>query len=287
MKKLLFALTLLTATFMGVNAQDEHTPGSGDTWRPSEGEIGLTMQVNGIAWVGANPFADPLTGNNMLWIHYMLADDMAARVGLGINSVRLHIVSENETNGVNGTGYSNEMTHNDSVIAQMNFVLSLAVEKHMGDMEKLDPYVGAGFGIGMIGKTKTSFDSEITGSDTADATNHTEITTNTTNTNGGGFGLVLNIFGGFRYFFTDHMAIGAEIGWGYGSVKLNGDNVTEGTNVYSSTVAGTTTSTETDLGAESHSTISGSGFQVGSVNSTPNNTTGTSVGLNLTWFFGN
>ncbi len=281
MKKLLFLFTLLTITFIGAYAQNsDHTPTSGDSWRPSEGEIGMTMQVNGLAFFGVNAVADPLTGNGMLWIHYMLADDLAARVGLGINSRKTHTVTEN-TNPQLGLETGTFMW--DSTGKRGSFILSLGVEKHMGGMAKLDPYLGAQIGMAMIGKTKGSSTTDVTGADTSDTDVATSNSTWETTTPGG-FGFAISVLGGFRYFFADHIAIGAEINWGFASVAFGGESTATFHN--ESTFNGTA-NTDIDNTSTSSSKTTVSGMGVRSVNGAFNNTAGATVGLSLTWFFGN
>lgn len=270
MKKLLFILFILSATLS--QAQNG--------WKPSEGELGLTMQVNGLAFLGVNPQPDPLTGNGMLWIHYMLSDDMAAKVGLAINSRNTHTVNEN-TNGQ--LGLETGTFSWDSTGKRSSIILSVGAEKHMGEMEKLDPYMGANIGIGMIGKTKGSSTTTVTGADTSD-TDVAESMSTWETTTPGGFGFVINVLGGFRYYFADHIAIGAEINWGFASVSFGGESTST---FHNESSFNGTANTDIDITSTSSSKTTVSGMGVRSVNGAFNNTANATVGLNLTWFFGN
>jgi hypothetical protein len=270
MKKLLFVLFIMATS--AAHAQD--------TWKPGEGEMGLTMQVNGLAFLGANPQSDPMTGNGMLWMHYMLSNDLGARVGLAINSLSTHSTSSNTDPQY---GYETGSFDFDSTGKRSSIILSVGAEKHMGSMPKVDPYVGAQIGIGMVGKTKGESTTNIVGADTSDTDEMTTMYTYETTTPGG-FGFVIHVLGGVRWFIADHLAIGTEINWGFASVSFGGESTTT---YHSESTTNGTADPDYDMTSTSNSKYSISGMGVRSVNGSYNDNAGAVAGFNLTWFFGN
>lgn len=237
--------------------------------KPEAGDMSLGFKVTGLAGVsflnwsqtglGGQVINDPLgilppgttvstlIPQNTLFGRYYLSSDLALRVSLGINSV-----SESSTSVDSVFIPERGIETIDSKMSGFSWSLGAGIEKHFAtSASRLDPYAGAHFNIAMLGNLKmetNTDDSFVT------AANNFSVTDNVVWSGGSAWNF--DLIGGFNYFFSDNIAIGAEVSWGYMGMGIGGE-YTEDVSV---TVGGTTTTTKT-IG---ESKTSASGFRVGS-----------------------
>lgn len=253
MKKFAFALIAVLGLSTAAQAQ----------LKPEAGSMGFGFRINGIAntaltnWtntglagesivdplglLGAPTAVTDLVPQEMFFGRYYISSDLAIRVGLGINSLSF---KTEDTDTVVATP-----TTSDTKTSAFSFGINAGVEKHFASAAaKLDPYAGAQISFASLGAVKQEANTEVGGT--------SPITINQVNSLSGGSSFGIDLLGGFNFFFTDNFALGAEFGWGFHSTKMGGEYTTE----TSVTNAGTTVTTS----GEGTSTVSHSGFRVGS-----------------------
>lgn len=237
--------------------------------KPEAGTMGLGFHVNGLANVAFGNWGttglsgaviddplgifapgttvDQLVPQNVLFGRYYLSSNMALRVSLGINSLSSKSHSVDSVfipeAGINTT---------DDNTSAFSFGIGAGIENHFAtSASRLDPYVGAEFSIGMLG----GINNEMTSDNVYPTASNNQTVVTTTDWKGG-MSYMINLLGGFNYFFSDNVAIGAEVGWGFGGLSMGG-TYTQVTDV---TVSGVTTTTQTTGEAK----VSASGFRVNS-----------------------
>lgn len=249
MKNLLLAVALL----LGVSASFAQTQSTADDrLLPVQKDMGLTMDVTGLVQnLALNSLDDP-NGNSALLFRYYTKDDRAFRLGFGFNTI------SHRTNRVDSVGQAE--VDFDSTWARTEVYIAPGIEKHFVGSRRLDPYVGASVLLGLTGKTTMAINTS-----TSDTLGTSTVKTDRERAGGSVFGLTFT--GGFNYFVSKRLAIGAEYNFGFYNRRTGGDfsDVTVTTPVSGS---GTVSrSTGSDL-------VRNSGFQV--------NATG---GVTLSWFF--
>lgn len=194
MKKalLFFAVALASAT--GLFAQKQ-----------AGGEKNLEVQF---APLGGNPVS--ISG---LRFRMFNADGTGAiRVGLFIGGT-----NEKEVNT-----QAKDLADNSPELITTNSTFDVSIrpgyEKHFAGTERLSPYVGGEIVFG-ISREKEEIENWSTNSYTnADAN-----TTWTETTTGGSTTLGVNLLAGMDFYFTNHLYIGTEIGFGFQSVSQGDD----------------------------------------------------------------
>ena len=247
----IFVSGLLVAALSvnSLHAQDDNS----NSIKGAEGDWGMTLSLTGlIDQIQLNNFGDSITQNSILIRHY-LKDDLALRLGLGVN------ISSRKTSMEDSIKVDQQLMSTDSVYSQSAYSVSVGLEKHLGETKRLDPYIGAQATLGFIGKTKIDVDTKIDGPTG-------ETTINRDYTLDGGFMVGVYAIGGFNYFIAKKFSVGAEYLFGFTSINRGGN--------YSDITVTTTQST------------SGSTVDKGSI-STRNNTVNASgqVNITLSYFF--
>ncbi len=195
--------------------------------KPASGSKGLVAGL-------ANFITGTVGGSsnmNTLGFRYYLADDMALRVSLGVATGSTTTTPDDSTEFKSKTG--------------TGIGLSAGVEKVLGGGDKLDVYTGAELGFVMGGKASL---------DTTASSAAASSTYESSRETGGSTTITFNVLGGFRFFFTDHLAIGAELSWGL-------TNYTAKVGKYTSTTVagGTTTNVDVDKGSKVSTMTIGNG----------------------------
>jgi hypothetical protein len=207
----------------------------------SSGLNGLVSDPYGI--LPGNTTLDALVPQNMLFGRYYLSSDLALRVSLGINSMTMN---DHEIDSL-FTG----ITTFDSKTSAFSFGLGAGIEKHFAtSASRLDPYAGAMLGFASLGSIQNEVQSDYT-----DPVDSLSTTSRTNVVYKGGSAFNFDLIGGFNYFFSDNIAIGAEVMWGFGMASVGGEQTFE-----NETNAGGANSTVTDV--KNFQTKS-SGFRVG------------------------
>jgi hypothetical protein len=211
-KVLLSAIALLSLTF--VNAQEETI----SVYKPVKGtiatEVGLTGGLN-------NANFNLNTGT--LKFRYFLKDDMALRLGLGINS--------NKTENIDNSNVNNVET---LINKSSNTLINLGVEKHFAGSERLSTYAGGDLLLGFSGAsaeyTENNYSYNVEG-----ANLFNNLTINNSQRASTDFGF--RLFTGADYYIAKKVFIGVEAGINFLTSKEKDIEITE-TSVPNVTVAG-------------------------------------------------
>lgn len=248
MKKTVFAITLAFG-ISGAFAQ---------SMKPVKGEMGIVAGLPAGVFDAVAGHAN--TGTAMF--KYMIADDMAARVGLNFGAIpgKGKIVSD--TADFSGGNRAQQTT---TITTGTAWKLNLGVQKSMKGTDKLDPYMAIDLlfgGNAGLGKSVSTTDYLKAFGDRA-AGDFTKITT--TNTKSMIWGV--SAVAGMNYFIADHLSLGVELGWGFmNTTSKGGEQVKE-------EKTGASNTTETfKASPNAKSSIGGLGV--------------TGAALTLSWFFG-
>lgn len=223
-----------------------------DDMKPKKGNKGLGVFMPGIT-SGASANKD-VFGYPALMFRYFTSDKMAIRVGFGINTWN------NKWETTDSTSGNTAVTIWDSTYKKMAFSISPGIEKHMGKGAKLDPYMGLALSISIKGKSKMTSNTEVKPNTGTGSTSKFDGDMK------GGMGVGVNLIAGFNYFFTQHLAVGAELMWGFNTTTDGG----EWNGTWTNTAGGTTTTTKMTGNNKTKS----SGLSVGAT-----------AGINLSWFW--
>tara|TARA_B100000809_G_scaffold263962_1_gene318517 strand:+ start:1532 stop:2287 length:756 start_codon:yes stop_codon:yes gene_type:complete len=239
MKKIAIAFTLVLASTFLVNAQTD------DRLKPVKGDWGFSLNISGIINnIVIENNKDSLGQFNLFGRHY-LKDDLALRLGFGVNYLNNNNFNEDSVTLASG---NRALQAVDSTTSRFDFKVSVGIEKHLGTTRRLDPYVGADLSIIRIGATKVNSNlSQI------DVTGTNKERTSLQQDGGAGFGL--GAIAGFNYFLSKNLSLGVEFGYAFNYIKTGGDF--SGSNVVtpvsgtetSTSVFGKLSTTETSIGA--------------------------------------
>lgn len=178
--------------------------------KPVEKNWGLTFSLTGfINDIQLEGNRDQ-TGQPILFVRRYLKDDLALRAGFGLNTVK------NTTTKKDSLRQLGAFVEFDSVFSRNDLSFSVGIEKHLGTMRRLDPYIGGEFMLQIIGKETMTWDQTI-----RDASGKTTVEGERKTDGGTGIG----VFGiaGFNYFIADHISLGAEYRFGYSFLKTGGN----------------------------------------------------------------
>ena len=196
MKKVLLTAAAVM-TFGLMSAQEETT----SAYKPVKGTIATE-----VALVGGLNNADFDLNSGALKFRYFLKDDMALRLGLGVNSRKIEDIDDSTPTNIATRTYKNS-----------NTMLNLGIEKHFAGSERLSTYAGADLLIGFRGanyefKNNTTT-TEVEGSNTIGSTA------------GSSFGL--GLFTGADYYITKKVFLGVEAGLNFLSSSQKDIEITE------------------------------------------------------------
>jgi hypothetical protein len=207
MKKIAITFSILIASIVTVNAQS-------DTLKPVKGDWGFTLNITGIINnIAIENNKDSLGQYNLKARHY-LKNDLALRLGFGVNYLKQNYFNEDSITVVS-TG-SSALQAKDSAISRFDFKVSIGIEKHLGSTKRLDPYIGGDLSIIRIGAMKVDANLDIT--DVTGTYNEKIILQQD-----GGFGFGLGGVAGFNYFISKKLSLGVEFGYAFVYTKAGGD----------------------------------------------------------------
>lgn len=240
MKKALFLLIILSVAFTAAYGQKKKKPVDNGS-KPIAGNMGLSFRVSGLNLTSFNNFNDnAFTKGGEFLFRYYLTDKIVARAAVGIQSQNTqYYVKSDSTYAFQSFSKPEQAgvdvlqeSIGDTSIQSFGMSFSPGVEYHLGTSAKLDPYVGAQIGFGFVGKTTTKYSGSVTetykGGNGITGRNIGETTYAITSVTPGGMQFGLNLLGGFNYFFSDHIAIGAEYSLGFMSSRIGGESTTKG-----------------------------------------------------------
>tara|TARA_R110000868_G_scaffold17148_3_gene75726 strand:- start:159 stop:833 length:675 start_codon:yes stop_codon:yes gene_type:complete len=200
MKKKVLMIAAIAAgvfTTTNVNAQE---------FKPAGGE--KNVEVN-FSPLGGSPI-----GINNLRLRYFTSSDMAIRVGFSVTS--------SSTTGIALGGTNNDIEL-ENVNSSFGFSINPGIEKHFEGTDRLSPYVGAELNFALNSSSQTQDVINVAGDGVE---GQTEVNDGSTT-----FGL--NLLVGADWYFSKHIYMGTEVGFGFAStsnadtenVPLTGDTV--------------------------------------------------------------
>jgi hypothetical protein len=206
MKKVIIISTLFLVSAIVVNAQN-------DTLKPIKGDWGFSLNISGlINNIKIENNQDP-NGNYMIFVRRYLKNDQALRVGVAINYLNQNTFTSDSISISSGNRALQEL---DSSVSRIDFTISLGLEKHLGNTNRLDPYIGGELLLGRVGNTKTNSNLDIT-----DITGtHNE---NLSMQQDGGLNFGLRGLAGVNFFFSKNLSLGVEFGYAFTYEKAGGD----------------------------------------------------------------
>lgn len=213
MKKVLLTVAAVM-TFGLMNAQDET---STSAYKPVKGTIATEVGLNG----GLNN-ANFNLNSSAVKFRYFFKDDMALRLGLGINS--------NKDEMVDNSDIANLQT---LINKNSSNLINIGIEKHFAGSERLSTYAGADLLIGFNGAsseyTENGYSVEVDGANlnstsgaNLDAAN---LALNSSNSASTDFGF--RLFTGADYYITKKVFLGVEAGLNFLSSSQKDIEITE------------------------------------------------------------
>lgn len=199
MKKVLLTAAAVM-TFGLMSAQEENT----SAYKPVKGTIATEVSL-----VGGLNNADFALNTGALKFRYFFKDDMALRLGLGLNS--------NKVEDIDNSTPSNVVTE---IRKNSSTMINLGIEKHFAGSERLSTYAGADLLIGFNGAsyeyTENGYSYE------EDASTNNGFNTINASTSFG-----LGVFTGADYYITKKVFLGVEAGLNFMSEKGKDNTITE------------------------------------------------------------
>jgi hypothetical protein len=191
-------LSLLFISF-GLSAQEEVSEAKAERspYVPAKGDIGATILVGGL--INNIQLESPKAklGQNILFVRYYLEDDIALRLGLGVN---LNSYKQEKADSAGLTLISTDSLFNNYIIN-----ISGGIEKHLKSTNRLDPYIFGQLNLTFIGKEKTEINRKV-------ASSAGESKVERVIKKDGGFGIGVAVGGGFNYFIAKRFSLGTELG---------------------------------------------------------------------------
>src|SRR5690554_4153862 len=196
-KKVLLVAAIAAGIFTTneLNAQD---------FKPAGGE--KNIEVN-FAPLGGNPIS-----MNNLRFRYFASSDIAYRLGFSVSSSTSKDITLASINSANDTELEDKTS-------SFGFSINPGIEKHFEGTDRLSPYVGAVLNFSTVSTTRTQ--ESLNGSDVVE----TEIKNPNDNdaTNIG-----LNLVLGADWYFSKHIYMGTEVGFGFLSSSIKDKEQTSG-----------------------------------------------------------
>lgn len=201
MKAKLTALSIIFLLSTAIIAQEETNKNSSYQGNPElfpqKGDLGVTLLLSGL--IDNLQLQSPRSayGQNQLFLRYYLKDDMALRLGFGLD-LRNYRRETADSLGM-------ALLSRDSLNRRYTLNVSGGLEKHLSASNRLDPYVFGQLNLSFIGKERIEVDEVITSS-VGEATQERVIKRD------GGIAIGLLVGGGMNYFIAKRFSMGAEIG---------------------------------------------------------------------------
>lgn len=196
MKKKVLLIAALAAAVFTTNDVAAQTPEGGEK----------NIEVNFTPLGGT-----PVSINNLRF-RYFSSSDMAIRLGFSVVS------SSSTTETLAGT--NNDVTLEDKT-STFGLTFNPGIEMHFSQTDRLSPYYGAELNFSTVSTTFT--DQQLNG--TGDGSVEAE-TTNPNGTDGLTFGL--NLLLGADWYFSEHIYMGTEVGFGFSTTSFSDTEATSG-----------------------------------------------------------
>ena len=244
MKKIKLLSALILFTSFSLFAQDGDGDKDESRLQPVAKDWGLSFNISGLISDFTVKGTEDQTGRPILFAKRYLKDDLALRMGFGLNTVR--VTSTNK----DSLRQSGAFVEYDSVFSRNDFSISLGIEKHLNHMRRIDPYFGGELAMTFIGKENISWNESITdpsGKTTIEGERKTD----------GGIGIGAYGIAGINYFIGDHLSLGAEYRFGYYYLKTGG-------NFSESVITTPSSGSPTNVFNKGTEEVKNAGFQVSS-----------------------
>jgi len=163
---------------------------------PQKGNLGVSLLVDGLIDNLTLQSNENELGENILFAKYYLENDLVLRMGFGLN-----IISANRTTS---DSVSVTLVERDSSASRYLINISGGAEKHLKSSKRLDPFIFSQVDLTFIGKTNVEINATTTSS-AGVAKDERTIKQD------GGFGIGLQLGGGFNYFLAKRFSLGAEL----------------------------------------------------------------------------
>jgi len=218
MKHLILVLTAIIGFAFTTQAQEESAV------KPVQGDVSLGFRITGLGDVTLQPWSEDAFGAPQLLGRYYLTNQLALRARIGLNVSNQ--TTEFSTSFADTVSFPVpvEIDSSDvSSISQSVFSFTPGAEWHFLTDNKLDPYVGAEILLTIKGSTTTESDQEYRVRDE----NGAQLLLSELNTKvveDGGINVGFGLIGGFNYFFSPKVALGAEYGIAF-AYNQDGGNV--------------------------------------------------------------
>lgn len=186
MKKRVLLIAAIVAgvfTTSSVNAQD---------FKPAGGEHNIEVNFSPL---GGSPISI-----NSLRYRYFMSSDMAIRVGFSVTS--------NSVTGITLGGIAGDIELEDKT-SGFGLTINPGIEKHFAGTDRLSPYMGAELNFTLTNSTQTQEVINTTGDGVG---GETEVKDGSTT-----FGL--NLLIGADWYFSKHIYMGTEVGFGFASTS--------------------------------------------------------------------
>lgn len=195
-KKFLFVAAIAAGLLATTNANAQDM-------KPAGGEKNIEVNFTPL---GGSPISI-----NDIRFRYFSTSDMAIRVGFSVTS------SRTKTPQFEFFGTDNEIELTDKS-STFGFSIAPGIEKHFEGTEKLSPYVGAEIRFASV--TNKDTDEELV--DPLDVNSESF----ESETKGGSTTIGLNFLIGADWYFSKHIYMGTEVGFGFANTKQKDDETT-------------------------------------------------------------
>lgn len=192
--------------------------------KPSAGDVSLGFRFSGLNDLSIQAFSTDAFGTPELLGRYFFTDQIAVRLRLGANvGSRTEDFSDSFIDSIRFAEPRRIDTATTDFISSSAFSFTPGFEYHFNASgQRLDPYAGAELVFGVTGATSTETDRAYLQSDANFVPLYQE-DLNIKTREDGGISVGFNLLGGFNYFFSEKIAIGAEYGLGFLYTRSGGD----------------------------------------------------------------
>jgi hypothetical protein len=225
MKKITLFLALCAISFAVISQETETT-----YYRPLQGNKTISFNLAGINVMALNSVVNPLNNTIMLDLRYFYKDNLAFRLGFGVKNLGFTSKAASDSTG------GQNLIESDIESSSSGYSFGLGVEKHIKTKSKtLDPFIGGGVIISTIGEVDSIVKTKTTMPD------HDYVDSKIETIKPGAFVVAVQVSVGFFWYFSQNLALGGELAFGYAGGSIGGD--LEVTNSTTSSNNGTVTST--------------------------------------------
>jgi hypothetical protein len=200
------------------------TMSMGQIAKPLAKDLSIGFKINGLQNLSLDSWSEDQFDVPQVMVRYYLMDRIALRATVGAQGQNSsQEFSFAYTDNVRFANPTRVDTVAEQSISQFGFSISPGAEWHLGiEAPRLDPYVGAEIPVSFRGTRSESLDNEFTFTDAGGTVTYKE-DINTKTEADGGLSVGLNLLGGFNFFITPNVALGAEYHIGVAYSQLGGD----------------------------------------------------------------